>query len=387
MLPRLTRGSARPSRTTTRCYRHRRQRKAVHSLPPPLLGSRSDPAGPFAWDTVTNRLPNSILRRTAELNASELGSCAQSQRNLDGLIESLIDGDNRLIALPDDGGPDLAQWWQPHLEPMVARGGGTTWTEAPWFTSETLAYRHVLAAIGYYDQSRPLYGHDLFGHEKWEGLSSSLPLLRELVAEHEHEAAAAPERQCLVSLLHASLWGNQADSSLWAAGAHPELSAGGSLSSSGGGSRGNVLVDDSAALAAALLGGDGSARGRIVLVCDNSGMELVCDLLLCRWLLHNKLAAHVELIVKPCPFYVSDATCDDVRLTLSTLSADEHPALARLGSDLVALRTGQRLSVRAEAFWSSPLAGWEMPCEERRRLETAQLVIVKGDLQYLFRPT
>jgi hypothetical protein len=342
-----------------------------------------DPAGPFAHDTITNRLPLAILSRTVQLNAHELSRCAQSERSLQGLIETLVDGDNRRIALPEDGASDLVQWWEEHLEPMVA--SGMTWTQAPWFTSETLAYRHALAAIGYYDRTRPLYGHDLFGNEKWEGMSSSLPRLRELVAEHEHEAAIALERKAffpvLISLLHASLWGNQADSSLWTAGAHPEL-AGGSPIGSDGGSSGKVLVDDSAVVAAELLAGDARGRGRIVLVCDNSGMELVCDLLLARWLLSNGLASHIELLVKPCPFYVSDATCDDVHLTLSTLAADEHPALSRLGDDLLALSVTQKLSVREDEFWSSPLAGWEMPSKRRNSLETARLVIVKGDLQY-----
>jgi hypothetical protein len=379
------------------CVRRRRRTHCgVHTLPPPLLGTLDDPAGPFAHDTVTNRLPNSILRRTVELNADELDTCAESRRGLEALIETLVDGDRAPIALPDGDHADLATWWAAHMEPMTARE--LTWTQAPWFTSETLAYRHALAATGYYDPSRPLYGFDLFGREKWEGLTSSMPRLRELVAEHEHEAAVALEQRSsfsvLIALIHASLWGNQADSSLWAAGAHPELSAtaaatDGAASSS---SSSRILVDDSAILAAEILAGgsdrgsgsdSASGAGRIVIVCDNSGMELVCDLMLSRWLLQRGHASHIELIVKPAPFYVSDATVDDVDLTLSTLAADKSPALSRLGADLLTLRVTEKLSVRHDAFWSSPLACWEMPLARQMALQSAaKLVIVKGDLQY-----
>lgn len=60
---------------------------AALPLPAPLRCTLDDPAGPFAHDTITNRLPNAILQRTAELNADDLD--AQSRRNLTALIQTL----------------------------------------------------------------------------------------------------------------------------------------------------------------------------------------------------------------------------------------------------------------------------------------------------------
>ena len=352
-------------------------------LPPPLLGTFED--CPFAHDTITNRLPNAILTRTVELNVAALD--AASRRNLDTLQRTLADGDAALLALPaDGGGGDIEQWWAAHAAPLL----GGSWAAAPWFTSETLAYRHVLAATGFFDAASPLHAFDIFGHEKWQGLRAALPRLREMVAQHEEVAAAAAAGrpgnfEVLTSLIHMSLWGNQADSSLWAAGAHPDLEehaqqgeAGAAGSRPPGDQR--LLVDDSAAACAALLAGPGG--GVVVVVCDNSGMELVCDLLLARWLLARGHASHVELVVKPAPFYVSDATAPDVDLTLAALTQDPSTALGRLGRDCLRHMVTGKLSVRPDAFWSSPLAAWEMPAARRAALAAARLVVVKGDLQY-----
>ena len=350
-------------------------------LPPPLLGTLAD--CPFAHDTIVNRVPNAILARTVELNADVLDT--ESRRRLDALIETLNDGDRAPLTLPHDSAPDIDRWWAKHLEPMLS--AELTWAQAPWFTSETLAYRHVLAATGFFDSARELCGYDVFAHEKLEGLRTSLPMLREMAERHEHEEAEAEAQRSsfgvLSSLIHMSLWGNQADASLWSAGAHPDLAGAGAVGggdAAAGSSDSRLLVDDTAAACAALLGSKGG--GRVVLCCDNSGMELVCDMLLARWLLARGVASHIELVVKPCPFYVSDATEADISQTVSALAGDECAALARLGHEVRQGLVSGRISVRSDHFWSSPLAVWEMPAQRREALRGAALVIVKGDLQY-----
>ena len=98
------------------------------------------------------------------------------------------------------------------------------------------------------------------GPEKWEGLQSSLPRLREMAMRHEDAAEVGRVQRAgfsvLTSLLHMSLWGNQADSSLWAAGSHPDQVVGGEEITNN-----RLLVDDSAAICATLLAGSGG-RGQ-----------------------------------------------------------------------------------------------------------------------------
>lgn len=86
--------------------------------------------------------------------------------------------------------------------------------------------------------------------------------------------------------------------------------------------------------------------------------------------------------VKSHPTYVSDATIKDVRATLDFFGADEHPQINALGSQLGDYWEQDRLQVRNNFFWTSPLPGWEMPIPLREELSASSLVISKGDANY-----
>jgi hypothetical protein len=99
-------------------------------------------------------------------------------------------------------------------------------------------------------------------------------------------------------------------------------------------------------------------------------------------LLSSGLAGIVRLHVKPHPTYVSDAMIKDVRTTLDFFEADSDPQVNALGSRLTNDWERDRLQVKENFFWTSPLPAWEMPVLLRDELSAADLVISKGDANY-----
>ncbi len=72
----------------------------------------------------------------------------------------------------------------------------------------------------------------------------------------------------------------------------------------------------------------------------------------------------------------------DVRTTLSQLRASPAPAVDELGTRLENhLETG-RLILKEEPFWTTSLMFFEMPPWLQVQLVAADLVIVKGDVNY-----
>jgi hypothetical protein len=84
----------------------------------------------------------------------------------------------------------------------------------------------------------------------------------------------------------------------------------------------------------------------------------------------------VVLNVKDRPFYVSDAMRGDVEALLATIQ--ETPLGRRLRGHLGA----GRLAVHEDPFWTTCLTFRQMPRAIAGRLAEADLVILKGDVNY-----
>ncbi|MCX7790555.1 MAG: damage-control phosphatase ARMT1 family protein, partial [Chloroflexaceae bacterium] len=169
----------------------------------------------------------------------------------------------------------------------------------------------------------------------------------------------------LDAALRGALWGNQADLSLWPADA-------------GDGPGGAMLLADDGPAVLIHLDGLIARLATVDVVLDNAGAELVHDLLLADALLARGL--RVRLHAKAHPTFVSDATVDDTRDTIAWLAERPGP-VAAAGRLLAALATG-RLTLHDDWFWTSPLAGWEMPEALYHTLATSGLLISKGDANY-----
>lgn len=316
---------------------------------PLLLGNQP---GSFPHSVLAERHP-AIIKQVREAFPYE----PAQQRALDELLVNCTEG--VIEPLPADA-PDRDHWETWGLPGYTGR----SWFDVPWLWSESWFYRQLLQAVGW------------FGPGPWQGIDPFRPFkLAELdSAETDEELAALddlaarPAAEQAQALLHGALWGNRADLGfrLSAEGARPADAAPG------------LVADDGERLWSLLDRADGAT---LYLVADNAGRELVPDLLLIAHLLHSGRVGRAVLHVKPCPYYVSDATTADVVDALRRLTG-AGGAAAGYGRRLWSALADGRLTLRAHPFASAPLPYEEMPADLRAEFASATLTIVKGDLNY-----
>jgi hypothetical protein len=120
---------------------------------------------------------------------------------------------------------------------------------------------------------------------------------------------------------------------------------------------------------------------RICLVTDNSGAELLADLVLVDHLLATGRAARVEVHVKPYPYYVSDVTTADVVACVRRLAGGPPAARAVAGRLHEAAHRGS-LTLATHGFYAAPLSFHNLPPDLAVHIAAADLVVLKGDLNY-----
>ena len=329
------------------------------AIPVPLRGSET---GTFTHYSIAVRLPD-IGRRILAENKFRSHIVADLEDLFEGIPNSPI------RPLTDLYAPDAADWRAyclPYLE--------QSWLQAPWFFVETYFYRRVLEATEYFEEGAATKSVDPYAYQKQQGLIMTVPAIRNLCAA-VNRWLAKPEanESALTHLLHADLWGNQADLSLWpaenddqpnSADAHDEF----------------LLVDDTTAVIPHLLSLPQSAR--IDIIADNAGFELVADLCLIDYLLRSETAVTVHLHLKAHPTFVSDALIKDVEETIAFLAGFEDENTRVVGESLGKMVGNGRLQFHNHLFWTSPLPMWEMPTDLNYQLALSNLVISKGDANY-----
>jgi hypothetical protein len=319
----------------------------INRLPEPL---RANEAGTFTEDSVVRRLPEIAATALAENDL-----VADRTAVLEQLIEEINHGAVTALAEPL---ADEAPAWEDYVAPHL----GMTWLDVPWFFAETYFYRRLLAATGYW-QPGPGQGVDPFASKKQKDLDAGVPLagrLAQLLGD-------------LPILLSASLWANRVDRSMWPTG--DQQAAARTAEILGLDRSQRLLVDDTERVVELLSGGSSN----IHLVLDNSGAELVADLVLTAELLNrgNRLTIHA----KPHPIFVSDVTLPDLERTINRLGSEPGPA-RDIAQTLMRARTSGTLVATTHPFWVSPLAFWECPSDLIDDLSAADIVIIKGDANY-----
>ncbi len=321
------------------------------TLPPPLLASEP---GSFARDTMLRRVPG-ILRQTITANA-----VPTARTGLEDLYAEMTEGQLRRL---NEAADDRSFW-----DAAAARHIGRPWPDCPWFFAETYFYRRVLEATGYF-QPGPGQGVDPFGATKNAEWS---PTAAPAAVAALNERLPIDTGARFFALLHASLWGNRIDLSLPVAahlGAYHVDAE-------------HLLVDDSEAVWELLRPlTRPQPRSAIALIADNTGTELALDLALVDFLLATGLAAQVTLYLKPQPFFVSDTMPADVEIGLIALTEGAF-SCQRLAADVRRHLDSGRLLLVTHWFFASSLFYFELPDDLFVDLAAADLVIVKGDLNY-----
>jgi len=217
----------------------------------------------------------------------------------------------------------------------------------------------VLDTVRYFEHL-----NDPFFKQKQDELQSNLDRFDALILEASKQKDQAMHI-FLDKLLRINLWGNKADLSQININheAHDNK---------------HTLIDDSQLFL------DQVTKGifRIDVVLDNSGMELLTDLLLVKWLLNQDLVENAVLHTKAYPTFVSDATNDDVFILLSFLKDKGSDVSIDFVDSLQQFIDEGKLKIEADPFWNAPLHFFEMPPNISAELSGSDLIIFKGDANY-----
>jgi uncharacterized protein with ATP-grasp and redox domains len=325
--------------------------------PPPIY---STAPGTWAHSTVSRRFP-AIARRVLEENHYSPAIRDDFSRLIDEI------GSGVIRYLRDGQAPDSSRW-EGYIHPY----SGQNWLEVPWFFAEHYFYRRIVEAVDYFAS-----GSDPFQHQKTQGLldnNSEISDLAGFILERRGESSQ--RESALQDVLYFSLWGNQADLSLW-----PSGSTGSPRHASQDLLKGHLLADDSSQLLPYLVESREPARQVDVLL-DNAGLELVIDLGLAELLLDLEACSMVVLHAKAHPTFVSDAIPADIIETVAFLSGAAAPEVRKLGELLEGHLSRGSLIVRPDFFWNSPLAMWEIDGDLKAELGKGALLISKGDANY-----
>lgn len=327
------------------------------TLPEPL---RAAEVGTFTHTSVVERLPEIGQRMLA---ANDFPAPVEDR------LYTLLNGIPRAPVrhLADRHAPDALDWGR-----WIEEVAGQNWLQVPWFFAENYFYRRILEATGYFVEG-PLVGVDPFLVQKHRALEAAGERVEALAGQLAERIEAGWREDTFARLLSAALWGNQADLSLWPAGDNAPADAPET------GTDDRVIVDDAGAVLAHMAQRKGPVR--IDILMDNAGVEMMTDLALADYLLTTGAASAVHLHLKMHPTFVSDAMPKDVRAAVGHLLAGGGEVGA-FGERLQAHLYEERLVLREDFFWNSPLGLWALPRTIQDEVKQAHLVISKGDAHY-----
>ncbi|KAJ1857438.1 Hairy/enhancer-of-split with YRPW motif protein 2 [Coemansia sp. RSA 2703] len=359
----------------------------------------------FTYESLRDRVPHILTDVINDLyHAIASHSAADSQpavieegKQLVGELSKLkheMVTNKPLTPLLDDGCGDISTWnsW---LEKYFA---SATWYSAPFLAWEPYMYRRIVTI---FRRSTYWSQYDFFATKKESTFRASMVAVAKLCSRVDtltKESLAAQGNQtklhlAFVEMLHASLWGNQTDLSMF-----PDLSSERleemQARISSGENNSKIVSNDTDKIWAIVSNLKG---GRIDIVLDNSGFELLQDVLLAHWLVALGYASKVVFHPKRVPWYVSDVTNADFHWLVDSaespeligdkgMSADDEAALKSLGRTWKALLASGVWELKDELFWTGPYGYRFLPTEGKdvweNELIKSDLVIFKGDLNY-----
>jgi uncharacterized protein with ATP-grasp and redox domains len=220
-------------------------------------------------------------------------------------------------------------------------------------------------------------GQDPFGYQKSLGLDQNGNAILNLAGFLQRSVGDEDLIwKTLEKGFYFSLWGNQADLSLWPADS-PDNPKHGSQESL----KRHLLANDIQMVLEHLTGG-GKTFARLDLMLDNAGFELITDLGLADILLGGDLVEKIVLHAKAHPTFVSDVIPEDIRESIRFLTTLSDQDAQSFGNRLEDYLYSGRMEIQSNLFWNSPLPMWKLPDDIARDWEGSSLVICKGDANY-----
>jgi hypothetical protein len=340
----------------------------MEKIKPPYITTAAP--GSFARYTLENRFPaiidGVVKSRPPGSGAGALERLKKEIRG--GVITDPFDNPPDSSFLPEE----IAAWAE-EINPYR----GSFWTGLPFYFAEAYFYLRVLLACGYYDPESPYRAADPFGPVKeaelarvlssreWAAFIEDFSALGRDTAVRDvpRESAEVYEKAVLFMLK-----GNRID-----------------LSNEGIAERGrgmihrrernDLLVDHVDLLVEKI-----AESGRIDIVLDNAGSELVADLLFVWYFLRAVPKGRIVLHAKKAPIFVSDAVGKDVADTVRRLGGPGPSG--PIGGDLAAFLQAGRLIIKEHHFWNGPKHFTCFPRDIASDLAESDLVLIKGDANY-----
>lgn len=371
--------TANPSSTTTSPPKPRLE------IPPPICSTTE---GTWAYDTMSRRVDAEILQRTYEDNQDEWEKpeFAKVLQRFQDLRTELQNAATTKLTYLDELTNDASEerqreWqeWHDILQPFVENND--TWLSAPWMVTEFYVYRRLMQAIGYWDKGTAGYMYDPFLKQKRAGLVSSVGSAEAMLGKIPNLPKTSEGIGIASSI---ALWGNKMDLSLWPADVeHANVDIFSSILEK---AHENLLHDDTQALADLCAKLQAKGGGKVDIIVDNAGFELVTDLALAQHLIESGIASVVTFQLKSHPTFVSDALEKDLLETVQhyeDLDPAKFPNAQAAGALWRKFLNEDKWVCSENNFWVQAFSMWEMTEPLRTDMATrCDLAFVKGDANY-----
>ena len=202
------------------------------------------------------------------------------------------------------------------------------WYVGPWLFVECYMYHRMNEA---FRTTKYLKTYDPFRQQKEEALYEAV---EPAVVLGDFLESAKLDPDTLQALLEVTLWGNRCDLSISQGEKNTQT---GDIVQQLSSLRVKILANDSEqvwkAIQGAKVNGNNNNRRFIGYVLDNSGFELLTDLIFADALIQSEMADRVDFYVKAQPWFISDVLTNDFHWVLNALSEmSDKPVLARLGN-------------------------------------------------------
>ncbi|XP_048210254.1 damage-control phosphatase ARMT1 [Perognathus longimembris pacificus] len=366
---------------------------------PDFLSARD--VGSFAYLTIKDRIPQILTKAIDTLHRhkneffeehGEVGMEAEKKAiSLLSKLRNELQTDKPIIPLVYSwADTDMWNQYLKYQESLLSGSDGKpSWFQSPWLYVECYMYRRIHEAI---IQSPPIDDFDVFRESKdqnfFESQESAITLcthLQQLTSSMEDLDKNQLKNE-FFKLLQISLWGNKCDLSLSGGESSSQKT---DILASLEDLKAFILVNDLEHLWS-LLSKFRERRAetpvvRVDFVLDNSGFELITDLVLADFLLSSELATEIHFHGKMIPWFVSDTTLRDFTWVLEQVKRSNHKHMAKCGVDWEKHVQVGRWVYQDHVFWTLPHAYCAMSQvapDLHAELQKARLILFKGDLNY-----
>ncbi|XP_006619922.1 damage-control phosphatase ARMT1-like [Apis dorsata] len=352
----------------------------------------------FAYVTLKDRLPVILTKiidtfsRNKENIIEKYGENAKEEiKQMIGFISKLKNeiATNKTLKpmrLASNKSNNDAEEWNKYLIKRTEIEGETPlWFNTLWLYCECYMYRILAQELVL---MKYIKTYDPFEQSKQNAFTNSLTSIEILcsyvidVIHNKKKLSIMETKEEFMKFIKFDLWGNQCDLSL-SAGAdighatHPIQIL--KLLDE------DILVNNSEFVWNLLRKPEKNDINIVDIILDNAGYELFTDFCLAAFLIAIKFADKVRLYPKFYPWYISDATINDIHWTIEYMKNATNECLKKFAILIETYLNNNIWTIEIEPYWTGPydlLGMKEHDPKLHAKLSEAKLVIFKGDLNY-----